>query len=139
VTRAITIILLSIAAVACNGDAATPTSPTVVTVTTETFASRLDVGGSRFYSFTVTSGGSVSAELASVTAASTGAVMGTILELGLGVPAGTGCAVSITRDVTAALTTQLLTSFQPGIHCVRVADVGDMTVPIRFAVRFAHP
>lgn len=137
-TRVI-ILVLSMASVGCHGDSATPTSPTVVTVTTETFASTLDVGGMRFYSFTVTSGGTVSAELASVTAADTGAVMGTVLELGLGIPAGTGCAVGITRNVTPALTTQVLTSFEPGIHCVRVADIGDVTGPIRFAVRFAHP
>lgn len=137
-TRVI-ILVLSMATLGCHDGSSTPTSPTFVTVTTETFASTLDVGATRFYSFTVTSGGTVSAELASVTAADTGAVMGTILELGLGIPAGTGCAVSITKNVTPALTTQLLTSFEPGIHCVRVADVGDVTKRIRFAVRFAHP
>jgi hypothetical protein len=138
VTRA-TILVLSIAAFGCHHDSVTPTSPTAVTVTTETFASTLDVGAMRFYSFTVTSGGTVSAELASVTAADTGAVMGTTLELGLGIPAGTGCAVSITRNVAPALTMQVLTSFEPGVHCVRVADVGGLTKRVRFAVRFAHP
>jgi hypothetical protein len=131
--------LLATIAMGCNGGTNTPTGPTAVNITTQTFTGSLAVGASRFYSFTVASGGTITASLASVSAAESGETLDAILELGLGFPAGTGCAVTTTRNVAPALTTQLLTSAGPGVHCVRVADVGDLTVPVRFAVRFAHP
>jgi hypothetical protein len=28
---------------------------------------------------------------------------------------------------------------QPGVHCVRVADPGDLATPVNFAVRFSYP
>lgn len=122
----------------CNGDTI-PTGPTVLNVATQTFTGTLAVGASRFYSFTLTAGGTVSASLASVTSAQDNTVMDAILELGIGFPAGTGCAVQTTKNVSPALTTQVLASAEPGIHCIRVADVGDLHTPIKFAVRFAHP
>ena len=125
-------------ALGCNGDS-TPTGPTVVNVATQTFTGTLAVGASRFYSFTSTSGGTVSASLASVTSAQDNSVLDAILELGIGFPAGTGCAVTTTKNVSPALTTQVLTSAEPGIHCIRVADVGDLRAAVKFAVRFAHP
>ena len=130
--------MLAAIALGCGNDAV-PTSPTVVNVSTQTFTGTLVVGASRFYSFTVTSGGTIAASLASVTSAQDNTVLDRILELGIGFPAGTGCAVTTTKNVSPALTAQVLTSGEPGIHCVRVADVGDLTAPIKFAVRFAHP
>jgi hypothetical protein len=130
--------LLAGVTLGCNGDSV-PTGPTVVDVATQTFTGTLAVGASRFYSFTVTSRGSITASLASVTSAQDNTVLDAILELGIGFPAGTGCAVTTTKNVSPALTSQVFTSTEPGIHCVRVADVGDLNTPIKFAVRFAHP
>jgi hypothetical protein len=137
-TRRLFAALLAGLALGCGSDSV-PTSPTVVDVSTQVFSGTLAVGATRFYSFTVISGGTISASLASVTSAQDNTVLDAVLELGIGFPAGTGCAVTTTKNVSPALTTQVLTSGEPGIHCVRIADVGDLTAPIKFAVRFAHP
>ena len=68
--RLLTIALLAALTVAC-GNNSTATSPTSTTstssTTTVTYAGTLEVGGSRFYSFTNVAAGSVTAFLASVT------------------------------------------------------------------------
>ena len=138
--RPLALSLAALAAAACGtGDTTTPTGPTTVTLTTETFAGSLAVGGSRFYSFSVSSGGTVRVTLASVTSPADGTALGHALEIGLGTPAGTGCATSVVGQAAPALVAQLLSSSQPGVRCVRVSDVGELTGPVNFAVRFTHP
>jgi hypothetical protein len=124
-------------AAACNS--AAPTGPSTVTLTTETFAGSLAVGSSRFYSFTIASGGTVSLTLASVSSPADGTALADPLEIGIGTPAGTGCAVTAARQTAAALTAQLQTAAASGIHCVRVSDPGGLPAPVNFALRFTHP
>jgi hypothetical protein len=138
-TRRSLCVLLAAIAMGCDHESDTVTGPTALTITTRTFTGSLAVGASRFYSFAVSSGGTITASLASVTSDRDGLPLDTILELGIGFPAGTGCAVTATKNVSAGLTAQLLSSATGGVHCVRVADVGDMTAPVKFAVRFSHP
>lgn len=123
----------------CGGATSSPTGPTEVTMTTQTFAGSLAIGASRFYLFTVNAGGTVSVTLASVTAQADGSVLTQPLEIGVGVPAGMGCNVSIARSSAPGLVTQLQVSATPGVHCVRVSDALGLTAPVNFSLRFTHP
>ena len=137
------LLLMAVAAAlsAGCGDDASPTSPTDTTpVTTAiTYAGTLEVGGSRFYSFTNNAAGSVTAFLASVTASNSKLPLAVPLEIGIGVPAGTGCATTTTQIVAPGLVSQVTASLAAGVFCLRVADAGELRAPITFAVRFVHP
>jgi len=137
--------LVAALAVAC-GDDALPTSPTdttsattTSTTTTVTYAGTINVGGSRFYSFTNAAAGSVGAFLASVMGADSRVPLTMPLELGVGVPAGTGCATTTTQVVVPGLASQMTVPLAAGVFCLRVADAGELRAPVTFAVRFTHP
>ena len=100
-------------------------------MTTETFTGSLAVGASRFYSFTVNAGGTVSVTLASVTAQADGTTLTQPLEIGIGIPAGTGCRVAVARSAMSGLVTQLQMSAGTGVHCVRVSDTAGLPYPMR--------
>ena len=141
--RLLTVALLATLTVACSDDS--PTSPTDTTTTTSsgttvTYTGTLDVGGSRFYSFTNAAAGSVTAFLASVTASTDNRVpLAVPLQLGVGIPAGTDCATTTTQVVGSGLVSQLSVSLAAGVFCLRVADAGQLKAPVSFAVRFTHP
>jgi hypothetical protein len=137
--RALLLGCMAALAIACDGSTSTPTGPTEVTLTTQTFAGGLATGASRFYSFTVNAGGTVSLMLASVTSQADGSVLAQPLEIGVGIPAGTGCSVSIAKSSAPGLVAQLQTSANPGVHCVRVSDTHGLAAPVNFSLRFTHP
>lgn len=127
---------------ACHEAMETPTSSTTAdTSTTRTlqFTGSLAVGGSRFYSFTVSQSGTIVATLASVTSPPRGAAVQTALGLGIGRPAGTGCALSTSTTTGPALQAQLQETAAAGIYCVNVYDAGNLQSPIDFVVRFSYP
>jgi hypothetical protein len=137
------LLMLAVAAAlsAACGDDDSPTEPTDMTATTTsiTYTGTIDVGGSRFYSFTNSVAGSVTAVLASVTAPETRLPVAVPLEIGVGVPAGTGCATTTTQIVSPSLVSQMSVSLAAGVFCLRVADAGEVKAPVSFAVRFVHP
>jgi len=138
--RALACLCLLLTSVACSDPPATTPTPVLNTVSTETFVSTLSPGGSTFYSFNVgASGGTVSLTLASVTAGSAGALVRTPVGLGIGTPAGEGCAMTSAVNATIALTAQLSTNANPGTTCVNIYDVGGLTSTVTFAVRIVHP
>jgi hypothetical protein len=61
------------------------------------------------------------------------------LGLGIGVPSGTGCALTQSITTTPALTAQLQHSSTPGVRCVSIFDIGNLTTQVNFAIRFVHP
>ena len=138
--RLLTVALLAALTAAC-GDDASPTAPssTTSTATTVTYAGTIDVGGSRFYSFSNAAAGSVTAFLASVTSPDTRLPVVAPLEIGVGVPAGTGCSTTTTQVVAPGLVSQMTVSLAAGVFCLRVADAGELRAPVAFAVRFSHP
>jgi hypothetical protein len=138
--RRLALAILAAVTLAC-GDETSPTSPTDTTPvsTSVTYAGTLDAGASRFYSFTNSAAGSVTAFLASVTSPDTKLPIAVPLELGIGVPAGTGCATTTTQLVAPGLVPQMTTSLAAGVFCLRVADAGELRAPVTFAVRFTHP
>ena len=124
---------------ACGDKAETPTSATTTTPTSTTilFSGTLQPLGTRFYSYTMTSAGSVSAMLASLERGST--PMNNSLELGLGIPAGTGCATSVASNTNTSLIPQLRQDFDKGTYCVRVSDKDGLPTAMTFTIRLVHP
>ncbi len=131
-----------LAGAACGDDGMTPTSPTgstAVAFTTKLFSGTLAPRSTRFYSYTVRTSGTVTAMLASVVAGGSVPATSNRLELGIGIPAGTGCAVSLAENTAVALVPQLSQTASPGIYCVRVSDTDGLPGPMTFAVRITHP
>jgi hypothetical protein len=124
---------------ACGDEPATPTSPSTEDVaTTRLFTGTLAPGGSTFYSFTVPQASDVSLTLASVTPVNARPAAPVALDLGLGVPRGTGCAVSSEVVVEADLAAQIREARPAGVHCVAVADAGQLAGEVAFAVRIGY-
>lgn len=132
---------IALCSVAGCGEADTPTSPTADANAPQIvlFTGRLPVGGSRFYSFTVSEAGTASLMLASLARDANGPALPASVALGLGVPRGIDCATTSSVTTGAALTVQISVDLQPGIYCARIADIGALTEPVAFAVRIAFP
>ena len=61
------------------------------------------------------------------------------LGLGLGTPVGTDCNLTQQTTTGPGLVPQLTaSSVAVGTYCVKVFDVGNVTVPVNFAVRIDH-
>lgn len=138
------LLVCAVSAAAC-GDSSTTTTPTTTTVTTSTelFTGTLSPKGSTFYSFTVTSTGTVSITLASTATSRIGPALGAPLRLGFGTPLGFGCAVTKTVDTTAGLAAQLTNTNTTGesngsIYCVQASDPGTLTSDVLFVIRIVH-
>jgi hypothetical protein len=141
-TRTIAIVALLAACAAGCDKAQTPTSAestTTSTTATALFSGTLESRGEAFYSFTVTQAGSVRLTLASLSAANGVAAASIDIGMGLGVPAGTGCAMSSATTVTPALTAQVVEVLDAGVHCANIFDAGTLTAPATFAMRIVHP
>lgn len=125
----------------CGDDTSTPTSAssaTAVALTSTVFAGVVQVSGSRFFSYTVGTPGTVTVMLASLTTGA-GAVAAHRLELGIGIPAGTGCSVQQVTTTAPTLVPQLTQDATAGTYCVNVADAEGLPAPMNFAIRIVHP
>lgn len=123
------------------GEVETPTSPTteVVPPRIVVFSGNLAVGGSRFYSFSASQPGQASLLLGSLTRGVNGPSVPAAVELGLGVPRGTGCALISSATTSSALTAQVVAAVQSGIYCAQIADTGTLAEPAAFAIRITFP
>jgi hypothetical protein len=146
----IAVALALLPAIACSGlpTAATNTSTSTTTTTTApvstattptVFEGTLDPRGSAFYSFKASQAGTVTATLASVLAIGQRGALTVPLRIGVGTPAGVGCALSQFSDVTPGLTPQFSTAVAAGISCLGVVDIGDLPGPSSFAIKFTYP
>ena len=131
---------------ACSHDStAEPSLTTTASSTTaaaptvsEVFSSTLPVGGFKFYTFNIAVNGTVNVTLVGVS----GVGVPTTVQLGLGIgqPAGTDCATTVSATAgTTATAPQVTGTFGPGLFCVRVNDVGNLFNPANFTVTIAHP
>lgn len=132
------------AAAACGKDD-TPTSPTTTTTTTtvasasitEDFSGVLPVGSSRFYAFTVGENGTVNLTLNSIGGAG---VPSTVwVGLGIGTPNAEDCSTTSSVNTQSGATAQVTGTYQPGIYCAKVSDIGNLAAPATFAITIAHP
>jgi hypothetical protein len=105
--------------------------------TTETFNGTLPVGGFKFYSFAIAQNGTVNVALVSVTGDGVPATV--TLALGLGHPAGTDCNATSVNTTVASTPPQITGTYAPGVWCVRLADLGNLSAPATFAITIAHP
>jgi hypothetical protein len=110
----------------------TPASPTA----SERYVATMGVGGSSFYSFSVSQYGTVNVTLTAVSGFDDPSVA---IGLGLGVPSGFGCTASTTATASAGSTPQVTNVYEAGVYCLRVYDVGNLNGPLTFDVTIAHP
>ena len=137
-TRRFVVLLLCTAGLvsgACGDDATTPSTPSV-TRTTETFSGTVQVGGSDFHSFRVSTTGPTDVTLTAAGPPST-----VVVGLALGTASESGCARlnGASVNVAAGSTPQLGVLTSAGTLCVQVRDVGNQTAPITYSVSVAHP
>lgn len=147
VARACTLAFALCAAASCSKG--TPTSPTSTTTTTTTtttvavpttteqFSGKLPVSGSSFYSFSVSTYGTVNLTLTNVDGPFVPPTV--TLGLGIGIPSGEGCSTSTTVTTKAGATAQLTGAYSPGVYCAEVFDVGNLFAPANFTVAIAYP
>lgn len=142
-TRLLLVLGLTAVCAGCGDDpVATSTSASVpdelVASSTRLFSGTLTRGDSAFYSFTLGQNSGVFVTLASVTGTTAPEALATPLRIGIGVPRGTGCAVTTSAVVTPALTPQLREYTPQGVRCVSVGDPGTLDSSVRFAVRIGY-
>jgi hypothetical protein len=114
----------------------TPAAPAV----TETFVGTLAVGGATFYSFSISVYGTVNATLVSI--GGNGVPPTVELNLGIGTPRGTTCSSTPTPVQVsggAGVTTLVTATEQPGVYCVIISDLGNLSGPANFTVTIDHP
>ena len=133
----LTMLMAALMATGCGGSTETATSPTTTAPSTILFSGTLQPRATRFYSYSMSSAGTVSAMLASLERGNT--PMPNSVELGLGIPAGTGCAVSTTSLTTTSLVPQLQQDASIGTYCVRISDTEGLPTAMNFTIRLVHP
>jgi hypothetical protein len=129
---------LALFATAC-GKSNSPTTPTrtpAAASQSERYVATMGVGGSSFYSFSVSQYGTVTVTLTAVSGFDDPSVA---IGLGLGVPSGFGCTPSTTATASAGATPQITNVYEIGVYCLRVYDVGNLNGPLTFDVTVAHP
>lgn len=131
-------LLTPLVCLGCDEPVETPTSATTTTTPAPIlFTGTLQPRAVRFYSYTLQYAGTVTAMLASVER--NGAPAGNPLEIGIGVPAGTGCAATMTLNGPPSLVPQLRHDAAAGTYCVRIADVDGLPQAMTFTIRVTHP
>ena len=149
VKRTLLLLLLFVVAfagAACDdtigGSAGTPTSPSDAASTsapvTESFEATLSPGESMFYSFTVTNAGPATATVAAVVQPGRAGALATPLRVSFGTPVGEGCEITDSIETPPSLTPQLGATLSAGIHCVSIADAGQLTGAVIASIRFVH-
>jgi len=135
--RLLIVVVGALAAAGCAEELETPTSASSTDPVSILFNGTLQPRSTRFYSYTLTTAGQVSAMLASLEQGQT--PMSNTIELGLGIPAGTGCAVQTPLAVRTSLIPQIKQEFGIGTYCVRIADTEGLPTAMRFTIRVVHP
>lgn len=127
-----------------NEELDTGTSPTTTTtaepaaaIVAEDFVGTVAVRGSRFYSFSVPTSGTVNVTLVSMTGQS---IPSTIqMGLGIGVPNAEDCAISTSITTASGAGPHLAGTYNAGVYCVRIHDLGNLFSAATFTISIAHP
>ncbi len=126
------------AAASCGDDSSSPSSPTSTPAearVTERFIGTMPAGGSRFYSFSVPTYGTVNLVLNAISGIDGQVEVG----LGIGVPNGFECTTSSTINAVPGTAPQLTGPYPAGIYCARVYDLGTLSGAMTFDVTIGHP
>ena len=119
-----------------------PTSPdetaTTPTASNVVFEGTLEQDQSRFYAFTASQAGSVTVNLASLNLVGHREALTVPVRIGVGIPKGEGCGVTESIETLPALVSQFSATLESGIHCVNIADTGELPGAAIFLIRFSH-
>lgn len=131
-------------AVGCGDDPTTSPTDTSSSSTTaadpavtEAFTGTVPVGGSKFYSFTTSTYGTIQVTLVSMGGDFVPPTV--MMSVGLGQPSGTDCATTTTLNTGPGTAVQITGAYQAGVYCAKVADIGNLFAPASFAVVIAYP
>ncbi len=131
----ILVLVLALAATACDNKQTTlPTAPEVVK-TTETFTGTIGINGAATHAFFTTGIGTLTATLTVLDPAETETI-----GLSMGTWNGVTCAIVLANDkavLTSVVTGAVSTSV--GSLCVRVYDTGGLVGPTNYEVQVVHP
>ena len=134
-------LLLSVAIVvmgACSNNALTTTPTTSPCPCTDSFSGTLSTNGAFSHTFTITTLGSVTASIVSLSPTRLDG-SAQLLGFGLGVWNGSSCTVASSSDTATAGSTITLNASAAGTLCVRVYDVGFITTPVLYQLQVVHP
>jgi hypothetical protein len=119
-------------------DTSTSSSTTAAAPTiSEEFTSTVTVGGSKFYSFTTSTYGTINLTLTSVGGNFVPSTV--MLGLGIGQPSGTDCVTTTSVNSAAGSSAQVTGTYSAGLYCVKVSDIGNLYAPASFTVTIAYP
>lgn len=143
VHRLLPLVLIVLWCAACGDDS--PTSPSTTTstqtaaspATTEEFDSTVPVGGSKFYSFTTTTYGTIQITLTGVSGSLVPSTV--MLGVGLGQPSGTDCVTTTSVNTAAGTAPQVTGAFDAGVYCAKITDIGNLYAPASFSATIAYP
>ena len=135
-----TILLLGVLLTASCEDAPTSPDETATTPTTSSvvFEGTLEREQSSFYAFTASQSGSVTVNLASLNLVGHREALTVPVRIGVGVPKGEGCGETEAIETLPALVSQFSATLESGIHCVNIADTGQLPGAAVFLIRFSH-
>ena len=123
---------------ACHDAPTSPDATTTSTTSNVVFEGSLDPNAASFYSFQPLQSGTVTINLASLNLVGHREALAVPVRIGVGVPRGVGCAESESIDTVPALVSQFSTAISTGIHCVNIADVGNLPGAATFLIRFSY-
>ena len=136
----ICILALSVASASCD-ESDPPSTPSPIwtgAIVVESFTGTLPVGGTAFYSFFSPHTGVVNLTLLTLT--ENGQPSSNTVNIGLGAPSGTICAVGENSLTTGPGVTQHVSVAIPaGTYCARIQDVGNLTATVAFSINISHP
>jgi len=146
VHRLLPLLAIVVWCAACGDDS--PTSPSSTSTstntqtaaspaTTEEFDSTVPVGGSKFYSFTTTTYGTIQITLTSVSGSFVPSTV--MLGVGLGQPSGTDCVTTTSINTAAGTTPQVTGVYDAGVYCAKITDIGNLYAPASFTATIAYP
>ena len=129
----------------CGND--TPASPSSTPVNaTERFDAIINVRESKFFPFSVSSSGTTTINLASLSPIDRPGVVNATMEIGWGKAIkdenGTVVSCDLARVIqtTPALAAQLSDTLPPASdYCANIADVGGLRESVNFSMRISHP
>ena len=146
VPRLLLLLAIVIACAACGDDSPTSPSSTSTSTSTQTAASpatteefdgTVPVGGSKFYSFTTTTYGAIQITLTSVSGSFVPSTV--MLGVGLGQPSGTDCVTTTSVNTAAGTAPQVTGTYDAGVYCAKVTDIGNLYAPASFTATIAYP
>lgn len=130
------VLMLALAAAACEDDSQPPTVPTPPNPVTETFSGSITREGASIQNFTVSAAGTITATLKTIGADNT-----LVVGFDLGNWTGTACSIVLAKADATGGTVLNGTMSASGTLCFRVYDVGNVPANAQaaYSVEITHP